>query len=542
MNYSKRHSHAVKLTKNTINLSMDVPMRALSWIKRWPVHIPVLLALFVIIYAPTMAALVRMWWSSDDYSHGFLVPFIALYLVWLKREQLSRLPAAPNLWIGLPVMAAAGLLFILGDLGGVVLLQELSMIVMIAGLAALLFGAAHLNVLALPIAYLLFMVKLFGEGPDGFHRPFQLLASDIGVWLLHAFGFSAYQDGIYIHLPRITLEVAAACSGVRFLVSIIAIGIPLAYMTQKGWTRRIGLVSFAVIIAILANGLRVALIGVWAYNGDVDIHGPRHVLYGTFVSWVGFIALFAGAWFLSSGREGEARRAVPQTTAHEQIGREPILHRERMSQDGRMMRSSLSAIVLLCAVGGYYYFHGVTPFPLQTDLHTFPSVIGEWQGEVLDPRTETLRVDGADEALTRIYRDPAGRAVTLYIGYFDDQIQGKELVGYKTSWKFHRGETKVTIPTEAGRTHLVNQAMLPDSGGSRAVLFWYDFNGRIIASRYEAKLWTIWDALTRGRTNGALVVVSAPVEQRDHIERVFDDERRFIHDAMPSIDRYLPKS
>jgi EpsI family protein len=435
-------------------------------------------------------------------------------------------------------MAAAGLLLIVGNLGGVALLQELSLIIMIAGLVALLLGGAHLKALALPIAYLLFMVKLFGEGGDSFHWPFQLLAADIGVWLLHLFGYSAHQDGIYIHLPRITLEVASACSGVRFLVSIIAIGIPLAYLTQRDWLRRVGLVAFAVVIAILANGLRVALIGVWTYGGDVNIHGPFHILYGTLVSWVGFIALFAGAWFLGRSSDGAENRPQPAVQDGEQRST-PWPRWAQHAPDRRGHHALLAAMLVLAATGGYYFFHTITPLPPAQNLNAFPTQIGEWLGEEIDPRTETLRVNGADTELVRRYRDRAGRAVTLYIGYFDDQTQGKELVGYKTSWKFHRHEAQVTIPVGPEQAYRVNRAVLPDENGSRAVFFWYDLNGRVVANRYEAKLWTIWDALTLGRTNGATVAISIRLDQNSP-EQAFDDAQRFIRDTMFFIKKYLP--
>jgi len=509
----------------------------LSGSRRWSVHLFFLMALLLIIYAPTISALVHMWWSSDDYSHGFLVPFIALYLVWIKREQATLTPVSPNLRVGMPVMAVAGLLLITGDLGGVVLLQELSLIVMIAGLVALLLGTAHLKNLALPIAYLLFMVKIFGDGMDGFHWPFQLLAANIGVWLLQLFGYAAYQEGVYIQLPRITLEVAAACSGVRFLVSIIAIGIPLAYLTQRSWFRRIGLVAFAVVIAILANGLRVALIGAWTYNGNVNVHGPLHILYGTFVSWAGFIALFAGAWLLGKGHDGAQRPPSSRQSVHG--GARHLARQLPQGSEGRQSahngRVWLVAFPLLLATGGYYFFHGTTPIPLRHNFSIFPPVIGEWRGEDVDPRTEDLRADGADTELVRSYRNRSGHSVVLYIGYFNDQSQGKELVGYRTSWKFHREDGRVTVPTGSSETYRINRAVAPDRDGSRAVLFWYDLNGRIIASRYEAKFWTLWDAIRRGRTNGALVAVSASLGQYDHPESAFDDEQQFIRDAMSPI-------
>lgn len=524
--------------------SLNVPaVRDIAVIRGIPVQVLFLLAAFVVLYFPTFQALLKMWWSSDDYSHGFFVPFISLYLVWVKREQLRDIRSNPNLKIGVLLILSAGFLLNFGRAGEIAVLQELSMLVMIAGLIALLLGVACLRMLALPIAYLLFMIKIFGEGVDWFHWPFQLVAADIGVWLLRLFGFAAYQEANYIQLPRVTLEVAAACSGVRFLVSIIAIGIPLAHVTQRTWFRKIGLVLFAVIVAIIANGIRVALIGVWAYhNGDADIHGPFHVLYGVFVSWVGFIVLFVGAWILSKGPRGDK---YPVISGKSLKGAKSDLRYQwhkwlEAAQSGKFRMPLFVAIVLLMAIGGYYYLHRTVPIPLKDGFMTFPMIIGEWKGEDVDPGMYTLRLDWADEELMRIYRDKIGNTVKLYIAYFDDQQQGKELIMYKTSWIFHRGDGTVGITGVDGKKYKVNQVVLNEGNSPQAVLFWYSLNGRVVANRYIAKLYTIWDALVYGRTNGALVSISAPLGQQEQPENGFENERRFIRDAMLAVHNYLP--
>src|SRR5262249_10646509 len=102
-------------------------------------------------------------------------------------------------------------------------------------------------------------------------------------------------------LPQLTLEVAEMCSGIRFMISVLAVGIPLAQLTQRTRWRKVAVVLVAIAVGILANGLRVALIGVLVYHGWEVIKGPFHVLQAMFVAWIGFVALFVGAWLL--GRE-----------------------------------------------------------------------------------------------------------------------------------------------------------------------------------------------------------------------------------------------
>lgn len=270
--------------------------------RRWPVGCWARLAALAlavgVVYGPVFGYLAHSWRTRDDYSHGALVPFIALYLAWADRGRLARLPIRPCPGWGAPILALAGVLLVLGHLAGIVLLEEVSLLVLLAGLALLLLGTAWTRRLAGPIAYLLFMVPLFAQGSDWVHWPFQLLAADLGILGLQIAGFSAYQEAQFIYLPRVTLEVAEACSGVRFLIAVVAIGIPLAIATQRTWTRRVLLVLIGMAAAILANGIRVALIGVWVSYGWNIVHGPLHVLQGLFAAWMGFIVLFVAAGLL----------------------------------------------------------------------------------------------------------------------------------------------------------------------------------------------------------------------------------------------------
>lgn len=482
--------------------------------RNWSFVLPgVIILLFAAAYSRTFASLVSMWWGSDDYTHGFLVPLISAYIVWRKGAALLETRAQPAIAFGTIIMAMAGAALIAGKLGSIVILEELSIPLMIAGLVLLLAGPFFLKALWFPIAYLLFMVKMFGEGSEKFHWPFQLLASNIGVWILQAVGIPAYKEVQYIQLPNIMLEVASACSGLRFLVSIIAIGIPLAWLTQRSWAKRVGLVVFAIIIAVLANGLRVALIGVWAFYGGSVVHGPMHVFQGMFVAWIGFIALFAGAWFLAGKQEdgGRVKAMKPAALARGLL--------ERLSSGKNWKAACAAAIALLAVTGGLYFFYKTTAASLAAPLSSLPSTLGEWTA-THEPAADFLVAVGGTEEFARIYKK-GDTAFRVYVSYYDEQAQDHEMVNYRNSWKLHRGERVSSVATAAGSTEEVNIALLKENNDRRFALFWYQMDGRVIADRVTVKLWTMWQALASRRTNGAVVIVSAPVEAGDttHLEK-----------------------
>ena len=475
--------------------------------RNWSFVFPgVIILLFAAVYSQTFASLVSMWGGSDDYTHGFLVPLISAYIIWRKGGLLLETRAQPAIAFGTFIMLLAGAALVAGKLGSIVILEELSIPLMIAGLVLLLAGPFFLKALWFPIAYLLFMVKMFGEGSEKFHWPFQLLASNIGVWILQAVGIPAYKEAQYIQLPNIMLEVASACSGLRFLVSIIAIGIPLAWLTQRSWAKRVGLVVFAILIAVLANGLRVALIGVWAFYGGEVVHGPMHVFQGMFVAWIGFIALFASAWFLAGKEEGDRVKAMkPAALAMSLL--------DRLSSGRNWKAACATAVALLAVTGGLYFFYKTSPASLAAPLSSLPSTLGGWTATD-EPAADFLVATGGTEEFARIYRK-GNAAFRVYISYYDEQAQDHEMVNYRNSWKLHRGERVSSVATTAGSTEEVNIALLKENNDRRLALFWYQMDSRIIADRVTVKLWTMWKALASRRTNGAVAIVSASAEAGD---------------------------
>lgn len=482
-------------------------------------------------YLPVFGMLATTWRQRDDYSFGFLIPFISLYLVWLRRERLRRLPLRPAQLTGLLALAAAGMMLLVGLAGNVMILQELSLVAVVAALVLLLMGKAHLRALAFPIAYLLFMIPIADEIIDPLHWSFQLLTAEMGVGILQALGFAALLDGQYIILPTITLEVAKACSGINYLLSIIAIGIPLAYVTQKNTWCRVVLVVSAVAIGIAANWIRVASIGIWAYYGGEVVHGPFHIFQGLLVSQIGFVALLVGAWGLSKVPAAPSRRRPV-----DQFAEDPARPAEPFQLDARPW---LGAVLVLLTLTAYLAFHTPAPASLKVAFSAFPESIGDWRGEDRVPQGAVFRVEGADRELVRRYRSASGREVQLYVAYFESQRHPKKLVNYRTA-RLHRGAVAVEVPLDQDESMMVNQARLQQGRAEQLVLFWYDIDGAVYANRYRAILATTLDSLVNGRTNGALVLVAGVPIDREDGDDTIEDVRAFVREVMPVLRGYLP--
>jgi EpsI family protein len=464
----------------------------------------VILAAFAFAFAGVTPLLLQSW-SRNDYSHGVLVPFISLYIAWIDRARLKATPVRTNIAGGLAVMAVSALMLALGRAGGVLWLQEVSIVVMVPGVLLALLGRGYLRALALPLGYLALMVPVFDPIIARLHWPFQLLTAVMSSKLLSLYGIPLLRNLQYIEFPNVTLEVADECSGVNYLVSIIAIGIPLAHFTQRAWPRRLMLLALAVVIGIAANTLRVTLIGLWAYYGGEVLHGPYHILKGFFVSVVGFFFLFLAAWFMRDPVRGERPVEGDWTKGAER----PLSRSRGAHPRGRLAWAVVFAF--LAAMGVYMHLHGPVAVPLRRPLEELPLDIGGYVGSKASYLKEPFRVARADAELMRVYKGPDGLAINVYVGYIESQSQGKELIYYDLRALHDRAESaEVALsPDEAMR---VNVSTVRYGAQSYRVLFWYALDGGYETGMYRAKALTALDGMLYARTNGALVMAFTAVD------------------------------
>lgn len=255
---------------------------------------------FVALYSPVLAAIGRQWAADSMDSFGILVPIVSGYLVWDGRRSLAAARVRPQILLGTLLACVAGALLAAGRVTSIVGLQELSLVLMLAALTLLVLGHRHLSALALPMAYLFLMLPLRELATPHLHYAFQRFSASTALSILDAWGVPVYGDVTRIELPAVTLEVAAACSGVNSVWAVIALAIPAACVFVDGRLRRLLLVLCASGVALVSNGVRIAIIGVLADQRlGFGLHGPGHLLTGLFVSSVGTLALFAGVAVLA---------------------------------------------------------------------------------------------------------------------------------------------------------------------------------------------------------------------------------------------------
>jgi exosortase len=273
----------------------------------WIVQAGLLAGTFLYLYAFVIPPLVADWADDPNYSHGFLVPVLSAYFIWERRQKLLAVVWQPSIWGVLVLLAGICMLF-LGHIGAEFFLMRSSMIVVLSGLVLYLYGWQVLQVLGFPLAFLLFMVPLPSIILNTITFPLQLLAAKLSTASLQLIGLPVFREGNIIFLPHTTLEIVEACSGIRSLVSLLALAVVFAYMTQRRSGKRWVLAISAVPIALVANAFRIWGTGVLAFlYGTQVAEGFYHTFAGWLVFVVAFVLLLSEGFLLSLLPDTRAR-------------------------------------------------------------------------------------------------------------------------------------------------------------------------------------------------------------------------------------------
>jgi exosortase len=246
------------------------------------------------LYGPVLLKLWHDWQSDESYSHGVLVAPIAAWLAWRVRDRLRAAPLRPSM-SGLVIVIGSLAVFGAGSLAAELFITRISLVGVIAGTIVFVCGWKHFRIVAFPVAFLVFMIPLPTVVFDQVTQSLQLVASGMGERLLRAAAIPVLRDGNILTLPTITLNVTDACSGIRSLVSLLAVTSLVAYLDQPTTVSQIVLTLSAVPLAIGLNGLRVALTGIAASRFGPDMaRGFVHEASG----WAMFLVAFLGIWLL----------------------------------------------------------------------------------------------------------------------------------------------------------------------------------------------------------------------------------------------------
>jgi exosortase len=267
-------------------MSLAVPVARLPerrW--EWPLWCAIIVGLLGFLYASILETLVVQWWSDPDYGHGFFVPLFSAYVLWRRRARILASEVRPGNF-GLLVMIGSICLLFLGSLGAELFISRFSLLVLCAGLTLFLAGWKVLRVVSFPLAFLIFMIPIPAIVYSEITFPLQLLASRLASSWLELVHVPVLRDGNVLVMSNYSLEVVEACSGIRSLVSLVALATAYGYLAERRPWVRYALALLMVPSAIVTNAIRIVIAGVSAHKfGPSAAAGFLHEFSG----WLVFV-------------------------------------------------------------------------------------------------------------------------------------------------------------------------------------------------------------------------------------------------------------
>ena len=396
-------------------------------------------ATLILLFAADWAAILDQWWNSSTYNHILLIPPILGWLVWLRWPELQKLAPQPW-WPALVLVGLALLVWVGGAFAGFNLLRQAGAVALLPAMALVLLGPRVGAGLAFPLGYSLFLVP-FG---DELVPPLQMITAEITIALVQLSGIPARIEGVFIDTPVGLFIVAEACSGVKFLIAMVALGVLVGNVCFRSWKRRAGFMALCIAAPILANGVRAwGTIYAAQYVGVEKAAGIDHIIYG----WVFFAIVIAAVLGLSWKHFDRAIDDPMIDSAA--ISANPLLNRLAARPASSLLVLG-AALALVLAGQGWARAADALVAPLPTRI-ALPPVPGWTRVDYAPHAWWEPRATGADHRLLGRYRDARGRTVDVFYALYANQTDGKEAGAFgegalrpDSGWVWHSAGPPVT--------------------------------------------------------------------------------------------------
>lgn len=386
----------------------------LAW-REGVIRLACLWAGLVALFRGDWAAMGHQWWDSSTYNHILMVPAILVWLVSQRLPELLRLPVA--LWRGgLWMMGGALLLWALGALAGVAQVTQIAAVAMLIAAVPLMLGERAALGLLFPLAYMGFLVPFGDEAIP----MLQTVTAKITIALVHISGIKAQIDGVFIATPAGLFEVAEACSGVKFLVAMIAFGALAAHVCFVSWARRAGFMALCIVAPILANGVRAwGTVYLAQIYGAEIAGGVDHIIYG----WFFFAAVIAGVIALGW-------RFFDRAAGAPMLDVDAVMALRLPQWRGISAKACFGALgLMVLAAQGWVMAADRLAAPLPAQI-ALPEVAGWHRVDYAPRHVWEPRAGGADHRLLGRYADAQGHEVDVFFALYAAQGPGKKAGGF----------------------------------------------------------------------------------------------------------------
>jgi len=488
------------------------------------------LAAPLLAYRDTLMSMVAIWNRSETFTHQYLILPISLWLMWRQRSELRGLAPAPFL-PALALVAVCGFGWLLGELADVQVVKHFALVCIMISSVITLLGLRIARVIAFPLAFLLFAV------PAGeiLIEPLIEFTADFTIGALQMTGIPVWREGTTFVIPSGRWSVVEACSGVRYLIASITLGVLYAHLSYRSRWRQAAFILLSVVVPVIANGLRAYLIVMIGHLSSMQLAvGVDHLIYGwLFFGLVMFLMFWIGGFWI------DPKKATPPTPPEQ--AHHPVPTPALGFAGPGNARLLLCAVLTVAGIGigplyaGYMNRLDSAGAPVRLELHS-PS----WNdGIAFTYWTPAFHPGVAD--LNRFYRRD-GMQVGVYLRYYREQRPGATLVSSVNRVLPEKGSpwtrTGNTVRSEAiagpaGQALSVREEIIQGPTGSTLIWRWYWIDRRFVENDYLAKLLQTKSQLEMRGDDGAAVFVFTPIS--DGPEQARQTLRSYLNDNLAAI-------
>tara|TARA_R110001583_G_scaffold180049_2_gene337045 strand:- start:1077 stop:2645 length:1569 start_codon:yes stop_codon:yes gene_type:complete len=464
-----------------------------------------IIGLYLLLFWPSLSSMAEIWWRSETFAHGMLVPLISAWLIWRDKHRLHNIPLTSS-WLAVTALFVGCIVWLIAIAADIAVLHQLASVGLMITLVPALLGFRLALALLFPLLYLLFMVP-FGEELT---PALQQITADITVQALRMSGIPVYINGLFIEIPTGRFEVAEACSGIRYLIASLAVGTLYAYLTYQHRSKRIIFIIAALLVPVLANGIRAYGIVLIAHLSEMKYAtGVDHLIYG----WL-FFGLVMGLmfWVGSYWRDPEPALNTQQETSVEAITPTATSHR----------------LPLYITIIALFSLIGLANAQLNKTLAT--PELADYQLSLPDWKTDTAAKNdwkpafiGADRTLLQHFRK-ADRSVGLFIGDYQSEAQDKELINQMNqinsakNWTIH-SRSGIAVSLGTFQLPLIVTELHHISGIKRKVWHWFQAYNQFANNGLQVKLWQALSRLSGSAYLSSVYAIAIDYEDSQQAEQ-----------------------
>lgn len=484
-------------------------------------------------------------WSTPEYSHGPIIPLVSLFLFLRElRQEGPVVGPARRTWIGVTIILFALIVGVLGNLAKVADIVTYAFIIWVGGVVLTVFGWDRGIRHQLPVLHLVFMLPL----PQLLYWKLSVFlqgtSSELGVWFVALAGIPVYLDGHIIDLGVYKLQVAEACSGLRYLFPILSFSYLFAILYRGPLWHKAFLLLLAAPLTVLMNSFRIGVVGIL-----VNSYGISHAtgFLHFFEGWVIFLACIGILFLIAVGlqRTRHDTLSISEAIDLDTDGFGAVLARLKTLQTTGAL---FTAMMVTATVSTVFL---VAPSPAaraveRDQFALFPSELGDWLGshDALDADVE--RVLGADDYVNMTYVTEDQPSVHFFSAFYGNQTDGDGIHSPEVCLPTGGWEIASLSPLEVEYGHTgygrfeLNRAVIQKGESKQLIYYWFEQRGKRMTNDVAVKLMVIWDGLVLGRTDGALVRFVTPIQPRESEEQADARLQSFMQDALQKLPRFVP--